>query len=49
MTLWDTTMITLAVGATIAFCFWANTRASGDDKNPYAPAVKREADEDWRR
>ena len=49
MTLWDTTMITLAVGATIAFCFWANARATGGDKNPYAPAVKREAEEDWGR
>ena len=49
MTLWDTTMISLAVGATIAFCFWANARATGGDKNPYAPAVKREREEDWGR
>jgi len=41
-------MITLAVGATIAFCFWANTRAAGGDKNLNAPAVKRE-EEDWGR
>ena len=49
MTLWDTAMITLAVGASIAFCFWANTRAVVADKSPNAPAVKREAEEDWGR
>jgi putative exporter of polyketide antibiotics len=31
MTLWDTTMITLAVAAIIAFCFWARTRADESD------------------
>jgi hypothetical protein len=31
MPLWDTVMITLVIGSTILFCFWARIRASGGD------------------
>jgi len=28
MALWNTVMIALAIGSTIAFCFWARIRAT---------------------
>jgi len=60
MALWDTVMIALVIGSTILFCFWARIRATDamaksisatslKVKNPNAPAVKREAEEDWGR
>jgi len=29
MPLWDTVMIALVIGSTIAFCFWARIRCDG--------------------
>ena len=31
MALWDTVMIALVIGSTIAFCFWARIRCAGND------------------
>jgi hypothetical protein len=31
MLLWDTVMIALMIGSTIAFCFWARVRCAGND------------------
>jgi hypothetical protein len=53
-------MIALVIGSTILFCFWARIRATDamaksisatslKVKNPNAPAVTREAEEDWGR
>jgi hypothetical protein len=53
-------MMGLVIGSTILFCFWARIRAidataksisatSLEVKNPKAPAVMRQAEEDWGR
>jgi hypothetical protein len=58
MPLWDTVMIALVIGSTVAFCCWARIRATDATarsisslrgKNPKALVVKREAEEDWGR
>jgi hypothetical protein len=35
MPLWDTVMIALVIGSTIAFCFWARIRATGGDSRDW--------------
>jgi hypothetical protein len=51
-------MIALVIGSTIFFCFWARIRATDataksatslEVKNPKAPAVRRQSEEDWGR
>jgi hypothetical protein len=55
MDLWNTTIVALVIVSVIAFSLWARIRATGNKgaamkvKNPNAPAVKREAEEDWGR
>jgi len=60
MPLWDTVMIALVIGSTILFCIWASIRATDataksisatllEVKDPKAPAVRRQAEEDWGR
>ena len=48
MPLWNTVMIALVIGSTIAFCFWACIRCAGNDgkasgftqqQTSYSPAV----------
>jgi len=53
-------MIALVIGSTILFCIWARIRATDataksisatslEVNNPKAPAVRRQAEEDWGR